>query len=135
MQTFLKKIRCKFCKEGAMQYSQKRTFENYCLEESFVLDDIDKIIDGIINEYLVYVCSKCGSIEKYTHKELERLERKRISKIVMTLMAKKEIDKAVSRHKNTVLIYCGKCSGLDGKGGCLLKTFKECKLKKLPDEL
>lgn len=132
MQAFLKDIKCEFCKEGTMQYSQKLTFEDYSLPESFILDDVDKIVDGIINEYLVYVCRKCGSVEKYTHKELEKLERKRISKTVMTLAAKGEIDKAITSRRDRVLVYCNKCGGLDGKGSCLLQTYKNCKLKKLP---
>jgi len=131
----LKDIPCKFCKEGIMHYSQQMTYDAYSLSDSFILDDIDKIVDGIIAEYLVYVCRKCGSVEKYTYKELERLERKRISEVVINSAARGEIVKAINSRKAKVLIYCGKCNGLDGKGGCLIETFKECKIKRLPDGL
>lgn len=128
----LKDIPCKFCKEGTMHYSQQMTYNTYSLPDTFVLDDIDKIVDGIIAEYLVYVCRECGSIEKFTYKELEKLERKRISKVVIDSAARGEIIKVASLRKSKVLIYCGKCGGLSGKGDCLLEVYKKCELKKLP---
>jgi len=130
----LMRIECPFCKSGSMQYSQRLTFEEYAMPDSFVLDDIDNIVDGIINSYLVYVCHKCGAIEKYTYKELEKKERKRISQLVIDSVARGELAKNIAK-KSKVLIYCGKCNGLDGKGSCLLETYKGCELKKFPDEL
>jgi len=131
----LKDIKCPFCKEGIMKYRQQATCDAYSLPEAFILDDVDKLVDGIIGEYLVYVCNKCGSVERYTYKELERLERKRISDIVINSAARGEIVKAATLRKNKVLIYCGKCNGLDGKGSCLIETFKRCKIKRLPNGL
>jgi len=116
-----------------MHYSQQMTYDAYSLPDTFVLDDIDKITDGIIGEYLVYICRKCGSVERYTYKELEQLERKRISKTIIDSIARGEMVKAAPLRKSKVLIYCGKCNGLDGKGSCLIETFKECKIKRLPD--
>jgi DNA-directed RNA polymerase subunit M/transcription elongation factor TFIIS len=123
---------CKFCKEGKVYYDPSLTFHEYSLPESFVLEDMDKIVDGIINQYLVYRCDKCGSAEKFTYKEIEELERKRISTLVMNSVARGEIEKAIIRRRPKVLVHCGKCNGLDGRGSCLLETFKNCKLKRLP---
>lgn len=132
MHNTLMQTTCKFCKNGVMRYNPSLSFHDYSLPDSFVLDDVDKIIDGIINEYLVYECDKCGSIEKLTYKEIERLERKRISQLVMNSIAKGEMRKILSTRQPRVLIYCNKCGGLDSKGSCLLKTYRNCKLKKLP---
>lgn len=129
-------IKCNFCKEGTMHYNQKFTFDAYSIPENFVLEDIDKIVDGIIGEYLVYVCNKCGSVEKFTYKELEKIERRRISQIVINSVARGEIAKSGALiRKNKILIFCGKCNGVDGKGSCLLEIYEKCELKRFPNEL
>jgi len=132
----MSEIKCSFCKEGTMHYSQKFTFDAYSMPENFVLGDIDKVVDGVIGKYLVYICGKCGSVEKYTYKDIERIERKRISQIVINSAARGEITKSGALiRKNKVLIFCGKCNGVDGNGSCLLETYKKCDLKRLPNEL
>ena len=135
MYNTLMQTTCKFCKNGTMRYNPSLSFHDYSLPESFVLDDVDKIVDGIINDYLTYECGKCGSTEKLTYKEIEKLERRRISQLVMNSAAKGELEKALNTRQPKVLIYCGKCNGLDGGGTCLLKTYNSCKLKRLPNEL
>jgi len=135
MRDALMQIPCVFCGEGKMVYNRGLSFEDYSLPDSFVLEDIDSIVDGIINEYLVYECYMCGSIEKLTYKEIEKIERRNISQMVMNSAAKGEIMAALLSRKPKVLIYCGKCGGIDGKGTCLLKTYSDCKLKRLPNEL
>lgn len=127
--------KCRFCGEGRMRYNQSLTFHDYSLPETFVLDDIDKIVDGIIKDYLVYECDRCGSIEKLTYKDIEKMERRRVSQIVINSAARGEIEKALSRRVPQAFVYCGKCSGADGRGACPIKIYKECKLKKLPNEL
>jgi len=135
MQNTLMYTTCRFCKEGRVYYDPALTFQDYASHESFVLDDIDKIVDGIINQYLVYRCDKCGSVEKFTYEDIEKFERKRISQLVINSIARGEIEKALTRKKPRVLVYCGKCSGVDGKGSCLIETYQNCKLKRLPNEL
>ena len=126
---------CSFCKKGRMHYDQNHTFLDYSLPETFVLDDIDRVVDGIISQYLVYRCNKCGSVEKFTYKEIERRERKRMSTLVIKSAARGEIETALLRPGDKALVYCGKCNGLDGKGACLAETYRNCKLKRLPNEL
>jgi DNA-directed RNA polymerase subunit M/transcription elongation factor TFIIS len=130
----LDRIKCSFCGEIAMYYSQKDSFDAYSAPDSFVLEVIDKIVNGILNEYLVYVCENCGSVEKFTYRDIERMERKRISQMVIDQLARMEIVKHAAR-KNKVFVYCGKCGGFDGKGSCLIQTYRNCELKRLPNEL
>lgn len=125
-------IRCGVCNKGKMYCCLETTFRDYSSPESFSLEDIDRITDGIINEYLVYKCVECGAIEKYTFKDIEKMIREYISGRVIDMMARDEIIGSLA-SKNKVYIYCGKCKGLDGKGSCLIKTYKKCKLKKFPD--
>lgn len=135
---FIESIRestCNFCKKGRLRHDPQLTFERYSEPESFILDDVDKLVDGIIGDYLVYRCEKCGAVESYTFKDIERMVRKEISKRVMDVKARGEMIETVLLSKKRIMIYCGKCNGFDGKGSCLLETFKNCKLKRLPHEL
>ena len=132
MHNTLMSTTCRFCKEGEMRYNQSLTFHDYSLPDSFVLDDIDSIVDGIINEYLVYECDRCGSIEKLTYKEIETSERHKISRLVINSAAKGEIEAALSVRKPKALRYCGRCGGVDGKGSCPTSVYKKCKLKEFP---
>ena len=135
---FIESIRestCNFCKKGRLRHYTQLTFERYSEPESFILDDVDKLVDGIIGDYLVYRCEKCGAVESYTFKDIERMFRKEISKRVMDVKARGEMIETVLLSKKRIMIYCGKCNGFDGKGSCLLETFKNCKLKRLPHEL
>jgi len=126
---------CTFCGEGRMLYNRTLSFSDFALPESFVFDDVDNIVDGFINNYLVYECNNCGAIEKLTFKEIEERERRRLSQLVMNSAAKGEIREAFLGRQPRVLIYCGKCNGVDGKGTCLLKVYKDCKIKRIPNEL
>jgi len=129
------RIKCKFCEKGEMFYNQSLTFYDYSLPENFVLDDITNLVDGILNEYLVYECNYCGSIEKLTYKEIEKNERHRISQLVIDSAARGEIESAINSRKPTALIYCGRCNGANGKGACPISVYKKCELKWLPNEL
>jgi hypothetical protein len=127
---------CKFCKKGRLIYDPQLTFEKYSEPEAFVLDDVDKLVDGIIGDYLVYRCEECGAAESYTFKDIEKMARKRISERVIDLKARGAmIETGVLLAKRRIMIYCGKCNGFDGKGSCLLETFKNCELKRLIHEL
>jgi len=126
--------KCSVCGEGKMCFCPESTFVAYADPQAFSLEDVEKMVDGVMNEYLVYKCTSCGVIERYTFKDIEKAIRKEISKRVVELAVKKEIAASLS-SKNKVLVYCGRCNGFDGKGSCLIKTYKSCKLKRLPDEL
>jgi len=118
-----------------MSYNQKETYDSYSIPDTFVIGDIDKIVDGMIAEYLVYKCNKCGAIEKYTFKDIEIAERKKLSKFVIDVISRGELRKSAVLKPGLprVLIYCGKCAGLDGKGSCLREDYEKCELKRLPN--
>lgn len=125
-------IMCPVC-ESRMRYSQRLTIENFSLPENFVLDDIDKLVDGIIGNYLIYECPVCHAVEKCTYKDLEKIERKRISQMVIDLKARGVmLESGVLSLGNKVMVFCGGCKGFDSKGSCLIETYKTCELKKLP---
>jgi hypothetical protein len=132
----IRETKCSFCGKGALRYEPKETFLAYSMPESFVLDEVDELLDGIIGQYIVYKCDECGAIERYTLKDIEKMIRKEISRRVINAKARAEIietKKLLSKRR--IMVYCGRCNGFDGKGSCLLETFKNCKLKRIPNEL
>lgn len=128
-----RELKCNFCGKKGLRYNPQATFESYSDPESFVLDDVDKLVDGIIAEYLEYECINCGATTRYMIGDIEKIIRKRISERVIYLAAKSEIVKSGAlASKEKIFIYCGKCNGGDSKGSCLLQTYKKCKIKRFP---
>jgi hypothetical protein len=128
-------IKCESC-GGSLNYSNNGTVEAYTSSATFDIDNIENIVDGIIAEYLVFECSVCGDKYRYTFKEIEKIARKELSRMVMTSVAVGAVIQSGKLNRSDrTLVYCNKCNGVDGKGGCLLKIFKDCKLKRLPSDL
>ena len=126
-------LECDFCEHGLLKYSPAETFEAYFSPESFSLEKIGDIIDETINEYLVFECSVCKAVVKYTYKDVEKKIRKNMyDKIIFALAMKDFKDSGAIGFTNRTLVYCGKCQGFDAKGSCPIKIFNKCKLKKLP---
>lgn len=135
-ESIIKSLKCSFCGKEGVKFNPQSTFEAYSEPDTFVLDDVDKIVDGVISEWLVYECLSCKSVEKITWQELEKIVRHEISKRVIHLAATGEMMKSgAGRSGGKVFVYCGACRGFDGKGSCLLKIYKECKIKRIPNEL
>jgi hypothetical protein len=129
-----RKFPCDFCDLGSLMYSQKETMESWQYAEIFRLDDIDKLRDGIISEVLVFVCNHCGAEVRLTMKEVEKRMRKVLSDRILTMIARGDLpDPGTLRKIDRTLVYCGKCTGYDGKGSCPVKIYEDCKIKRLPN--
>jgi hypothetical protein len=127
------KLKCPHCDVGQLYYSKVETYNAWQHPAIFRLDDVDKIVDGIISEILVFICDNCEAVERHTFKEVELKVRKGISDMLFTQIAQSEIpDPGVYRSIDRTFIYCGKCGGFDGKGACPGYVYNECKLKRLP---
>lgn len=133
MQFMLDGLKCDFCEKGNLIYSPSKTLDAYFIPESFALSEIDKIIDKHFNEYLVFECRICGSSVRYIFKEIEKKIRDDLYKKIIEIVAVQGFkDNNVIGFADKTLIYCNKCKGINGKGGCFVKVFEDCKLKKLP---
>lgn len=128
----LKFIKCPICVEGDMQFSPGDTSNEF--NNAFDLEYVDKLEDGIIEQYLVFKCLSCGTTQKFNFKDIERMIRKEISKRVLTLRAKKELDKTIN-IKVKHLIYCGMCNGYDSNGSCPNFIYKDCQIRRMPNGL
>ena len=130
----IRTLPCEICEEGEIYYSQKETFDAWVQPEVFKLDDIDKLKDGIISEILVFICNNCEAQFRYTFKEVEKKFRKKLSDRIFTMVAMGDLpDPGSVRKSDRIMIYCGKCSGFDGKGSCPIIIHRDCKLKRLPN--
>lgn len=129
----IRKLPCSSCENGSLYYNQKETFESWQHQEVFRLDDIEKLKDGIVSDILVFICNQCEAIERYTFKEVEKKFRKQLSNRILTMVSRGDIpDPGSARKMDRTFIYCGKCSGYDGKGACPRQVYNKCELKRMP---
>jgi len=128
-------LRCDFCNEGLLYFEPSETLNFYFVPETFMLSEIKNIIDKSINEYLVFKCYNCGSIIKYTFRDLEKKIRELMYENIVNMISIKELRNSNLNAVKKVFVYCGKCQGFDGKGSCPIEMFEKCKLKVLPNEL
>jgi len=125
-------LKCDYCKKGHLKYNIEGTLKSYVSQESLSVNDISKIIDEALNEYIVFKCTSCGAMFKYTYKNLEKKVRKNLYSKLGYMIIMGEIREKYMNLTDKTLIYCGKCFGFDGKGACPVKMFETCKLKTLP---
>ena len=128
-------LQCDFCEDGMLYYDPSETFNSYFVPETFVLSEINEIIDKTINEYSVFKCRDCKATVKYTFKDIEKKVRDVIYKNIINMVSIKELRNSDLNFVSKVFRHCGKCPGFDSKGSCPVKIFDECKLKRLPSEL
>jgi len=128
----LKNLKCPVCLEGDLEYSQAETFKAF--NDVFELEDIDAIVDGVIEQYLVFKCSNCGATPRLQFKEIERMARESLSKHIMTLKAAALAERATNAH-HRYYVHCGYCTGFDGRGSCPKAIYEKCGLKKVPNGL
>jgi len=113
-------------------FDPSETLSSYFVPETFIMSEIEEVIDKTINEYLVFKCRNCGNVIKYTYKDIEKKIREIIYNNVINLISIKELRNSDLNIIKKVFIYCGKCHGFDGKGSCPIKIYEDCKLKRLP---
>lgn len=124
---------CDSCENGRLYYSQRETMDAWQQPEVFRLDDIDKLRDGIISDILVLICNQCDAQVRFTFKELEKKFRKQLSNRILTMISKNDApDPGSFRKTDRIYVYCGKCTGYDGKGSCPTYIHNNCTLKRLP---
>jgi hypothetical protein len=132
LNNILKDIKCPICLEGELEYSQGKTFESY--SEIFDLDSIEEIVDGVIDQYLVFECMECGATPRLRFKDIEFMARKNLTSRIMTMKAAGLLERGATKI-NRFYIYCGHCAGFDGRGSCPKAVYEKCEIKKVPNVL
>jgi len=132
MGVFMFTINCKKC-DNDLMIDEMATMDEYNKDMNYLVDDIDKIIESTIQQYLIYKCIGCGEVYKYTYKNWEEQIRSRIAKEVMEIrmqqMFAREINPSTIDESNGIE-YCGQCGGYGGDGWCLKDIIKQCTIRK-----
>jgi hypothetical protein len=127
-------LKCTVC-GNFLVFDAVSTGEDYALTTNVNTMNILDKVDDIINKYLVYKCTSCDSIYRYTYKDIERFMRKTITEAYLTIVLQDQLTKS-NFLEDKFMVYCNKCKGLDGQGSCPKSVFDKCEIKRFPvDEL
>ena len=124
-------ILCDNCGEELVA-DYRSTLDEYNKDMDYIVEDIGKIVESSLQQYLVYTCMLCDKVYKFTYKDWERRYRERLAMDVMEIR-KREMFKAVNPQSidpDNGLEYCGQCSGYAGDGNCLVDIIKQCTIRK-----
>ncbi len=132
----VRNINCPFCDSTSFSFDPQDTLAAYINPLTFTLDNLEDIVDRCIVGYTVFSCADCGAKVKYTYKDIERKIRQSVTKNALQLLSQREImENTIPTGKSRVHIYCGKCNGFDGKGGCPIVVYESCEIKRFPNGL
>ena len=122
-------MKCEQCGNN-VSIDQQRTVNNYMVTMDYVVSKDGELDMSTIQEYMYYKCQFCNKTYKYTIKEIEREVRRSFAETAMLLKRKEVVDE--NKHKvneDSVLSYCGKCRGQDGKGNCFSAIMNNCVIR------
>lgn len=123
-------IKCDIC-DQPLQFDGDSTVEDYATLMTINENNIHDKVDDLLNDYLVYTCNNCGRKHKYTTKKVEFLLRKTLTKRALMILIKGLVSES-EFITDSYFVYCGKCQGFDGKGGCPKSIHNICKIKRFP---
>lgn len=131
LNSLIQHINCNVC-GGNLVYDPKATFNSYYNEVGMTIERVISKVDEVVGKFLIYTCPKCKCEYRYTYKEIEKIIRHETTKQVLLSVARGQM-KNMAGIMDGVLIYCGKCSGFDGKGSCTKKIYDKCEVKRFPN--
>lgn len=125
-------IICDNCGSGLI-IDDLATMEEYLKDADYLVDNIGKIVESSLQQYLIYRCVNCESVYKFTYKEWEKLKRRLIAEEVMEIrkrhMFRNEINPNIINADNGI-DFCGQCSGYFNDGSCLKDIVKQCTIRR-----
>lgn len=127
LKSLIQHLNCEGCGQ-ALVYNPKATFDIYQHDLNATIENVNIKVEEIIGNFLVYDCPKCKSVYKYTYKEIEKAIRLETTKQVLLSIARGQMSNVLN-IMDGVFVYCGKCSGFDGKGSCTRKIYEKCEVK------
>ena len=131
LNSLIQHLNCEACGHELV-YDPKITFDSYYSELKFAIENVESKVKEMVGLFLIYECSKCKCTYKYTYKEIEKMIRRETTKQVLLAVARGQM-KNMQYIMDGVFIYCGKCSGFDGRGSCTKKIYDKCEVKRFPN--
>lgn len=124
-------IKCEVCGND-ISFIFDKTVDDYIILSKVNAVNVYDSVDKIINKHLVYRCNLCGQLYRYTYKEIELMIRKKIVEKALTVLASTQIPSISRVFMDKYMIYCGKCTGIDGSGCCTKTIYEKCDIKRFP---
>lgn len=122
-------MKCELCGSN-ISIDQQRTTNSYMATMDYIVDKDGELDMSTVQEYLYYKCHSCNKIYKYTIKDVEREVRRYFAETVMCLRRNSvSKDNKDDVNEDSVMNYCGKCRGQDGKGNCFSAIMNNCSIR------
>ncbi len=130
LDTLINEITCDVCGDSIV-FDKLATVAAYKETVDLNITDVLGSLDKIMEEYLVYTCTTCGTKYRYNYRTVEKILRRQLLEKLLLNDAKNYLSKSPLQLEK-YLIYCGKCPGIDGSGRCTEAVFDKCKIKRFP---
>lgn len=122
-------MKCKKC-GGSITLDQQRTTNTYMGTMDYIISKDGELDMNTVQGYMYYKCQFCNSTYKYTIKDVEREVRRSFAETAMSLKRNEAFnDNKNEINEDSVLSYCGKCRGQDGRGNCFSVIMNNCSIR------
>lgn len=126
-------LKCDQCETGILYLDVSESIDVLSSDELVEYKHIKKYVSSEINRFYVYKCDECGATFRYNIKNILRQQFGNLMEMVLEKAAVNRMLAAQQgKEYKRILVYCGKCSGQDGRGSCMINVFNDCDLKELP---
>lgn len=127
-------ILCDEC-NNYMNIEEEKTLQTYSRELGYTVVTGGEIDLSTLQDYMVYRCSHCKVLKKYTLKDVEFQFRRSIAKEALRtrMIYNMRALPDEARNYDSEMFYCGKCVGIDPEeqnGYCLKSVAKHCRILK-----
>ena len=127
-------LNCDNC-GGLIYFDESATINAYSHDMDYKVDDTGKLVESLIQQYIVYTCGSCGESFRFTYKDWEKRMRLKLAYHVMNVKKAKMFAEDINPYdidEANGLGYCGQCNGYggDGDGWCLNDIIKQCTIRK-----
>lgn len=131
--SLMESLNCPAC-GGILEANENETYLAYANFTHLPVHKVSSSVEEMLNKFVVYVCTSCGTKYRYTFKDIEKRFRMEVMKKVLNGVVRGEIPPSAA-HGTGALFYCGKCTGYDGQGSCPRSVLDKCEIKRLPNVL
>lgn len=129
LRSLIKSLKCENC-GGNLHLSESDTIISYKDTVDLSARNLIARVDDIIGRHLVFTCLGCGAEYRLTYSDVERALRREMTQKMLLLIVQNEMRS--SSPMEPVFVYCGKCTGYDGRGACPRSLYNKCEIKRFP---
>jgi len=126
-------LKCDQCETGILYLDVPESIDVLSSDELVEYKHIKRYVSSEINRFYVYKCDECGAIFRYN---IKNILRQQFDNLIEMVLEKAVVNRMLNDRQNKeykrILVYCGKCSGQDGRGSCMIGVFNACDLKEFP---